>query len=205
MGIRTGNPTWKDYPDQTTLITAAKLNAIETAIDNSPSVAHTHTASQVTDFNAAALAAAPAEVQATETVAGKAEVATQAETDAGTDDLRFVTPLKLATNIGAARGTVPINNQTGTTYTPVLTDRGKLVTLTNAAAITVTLPSDATVAFPIGTQIDFIGLGAGKPTFVAGSGATANGTPSLVARAQYSAETAIKVAANTWIVVGDLT
>lgn len=97
-----------------------------------------------------------------------------------------------------------INAQTGTTYAPVLTDQGKLVTLTNAGAITVTLPSDATTAFPIGAQIDFIGLGAGLATFAAGSGATLHGTPTLVTRAQYSAVTLIKVSTNGWVAVGDL-
>ena len=99
---------------------------------------------------------------------------------------------------------VGVNAQTGTTYTPVLTDEGKLVTLTNAAAITVTLPQDSALAFPVGGRIDFAGMGAGLATFVAGTGATVNGTPSLVQRAQYGAFTAIKVAANTWLVVGDL-
>lgn len=99
-----------------------------------------------------------------------------------------------------------INAQTGTSYTLVLTDESAhaLVTLTNAGAITVTLPSDASVAIPVGGRVDFAVLGAGMATFVAGSGATANGTPSLVTRAQYSAASAIKVAANTWLVVGDL-
>jgi len=98
---------------------------------------------------------------------------------------------------------VGVNAQTGTTYAPVLTDRGKLVTLSNASAITVTLPSDATAAFATGTQIDFAVIGAGMATFV-GSSSTVNGTPSLVTRAQYSAVTAIKTAANTWLLVGDL-
>lgn len=97
-----------------------------------------------------------------------------------------------------------INAQTGTTYAPVVGDSGKLVTLSNAAAITVTLPSDATSAFPVGSRVDFVVIGAGMATFVAGGGATANGTPSLVTRAQWSAATAIKRAANTWVVVGDL-
>lgn len=96
-----------------------------------------------------------------------------------------------------------INAQTGTAYTPVITDQGKLVTLTNAAAITVTLPQDSALAIPIGNTIDFVGLGAGLVTFVAGAGATKN-PAATVTRAQYSAATAIKVAANTWLVVGDL-
>ena len=98
-----------------------------------------------------------------------------------------------------------VNAQTGTTYAPVLTDSGKLVTLSNASAITVTMPSDGTVALPVGARIDFIGIGAGKATFAAGSGATVNGTPSLVTRAQWSAASAIKISANTWVIVGDLT
>ena len=98
---------------------------------------------------------------------------------------------------------VGVNAQTGTTYTPVLADAGKLVTLSNAAAITVTLPSDATVALAIGTVIDFAGIGVGLVTFSAGSGATRNPSPAAT-RAQYSVASAIKTAANTWLVVGDL-
>lgn len=97
-----------------------------------------------------------------------------------------------------------INAQTGTSYTPVLADEGKLVTLSNAAAITVTLPSDASAAIPVGGSIDFAVIGTGMVTFVGASGVTVNGTPSLVTRAQWSTVTAIKRAANTWLVVGDL-
>lgn len=140
-------------------------------------------------------------VSSTTSQAGIVELATSAETTTGTDATLAVTPA----GVTATRGLyVGVNAQTGTTYAPVLADQGKLVTCTNAAAITVTLPSNTTTAFPIGTQIDFVVLGAGMVTFVAGSGATANGTPSLVTRAQYSAATAIKVSTNGWIVVGDL-
>lgn len=41
--------------------------------------------------------------QATETSAGVAEIATQAETDAGTDDQRFITPTKLAASVHATK------------------------------------------------------------------------------------------------------
>jgi hypothetical protein len=99
---------------------------------------------------------------------------------------------------------VGINAQTGTTYAPVLADIGKLVTLDNAGAITVTLPQDSDVAFPIATRVDFLGINTGLVTFAAGTGATVNGTPSLVSRARWSAVTAVKRAANTWVVIGDL-
>jgi hypothetical protein len=99
---------------------------------------------------------------------------------------------------------VGINAQTGTSYGPVVADVGKLVTLTNASAITVTMPSDATEAIPVNSTIDFAVLGAGMVTFAPGSGATVNGTPSLITRAQYSVVMLVKIAANTWLAVGDL-
>lgn len=97
-----------------------------------------------------------------------------------------------------------VNAQTGTTYTPVLGDENSLVTLTNTAAITVTLPADADLAFPIGGRIDFAQYGAGQVTFTAGSGATVNSNPTAKLRGQYTAGTAIKVAENSWFLVGDL-
>jgi hypothetical protein len=97
-----------------------------------------------------------------------------------------------------------INAQTGTSYTVVLADENKLVTLNNAAAITVTLPRDSTVALPVGARVDFAALGVGLATFVAGTGATVVGTPSLTTRARYSSVSAVKIAANSWLLVGDL-
>jgi hypothetical protein len=104
----------------------------------------------------------------------------------------------------AAPRALTINAQTGTTYTPVLSDEQKLVTLSNASAITCTLPQDSDVAIPIGGQVHFAQIGAGQVTFAAGTGATVNATPGAKCRAQYSAVTAIKRAANTWLLIGDL-
>jgi hypothetical protein len=97
-----------------------------------------------------------------------------------------------------------INPQTGTTYTVVASDMGKIVTLSNTGAIEVTLPQDSDLTFAVGKRIDFVVINTGMCTFKNGTGATVNGTPSLVTRAQWSAATAIKRAANTWVVVGDL-
>lgn len=97
-----------------------------------------------------------------------------------------------------------LNAQTGTTYTPVLADEGKLVTITNSSAITVTLPQNSSLLFPIGGRFDVVGLGTGLITFAAGAGATVVGTPSLVTRAQYSAVSVVKISTNGWLVVGDL-
>ena len=99
---------------------------------------------------------------------------------------------------------VGINAQTGTTYTTVLADQSKLVTLTNASAITVTIPANSSVAYPVGTKIDFAQLGAGQVTFAGAGGVTVNSTPTLKLRDQYSGASCIKTATDTWLLVGDL-
>lgn len=103
-----------------------------------------------------------------------------------------------------------LNAQTGTTYTFALTDNGKLVTASNAAAQTYSIPTNGTAAFAVGAQINIIQIGAGQVTIqaassgtttVASTGATAT-APKL--RAQYSSATLIKVATDVWYVVGDI-
>ena len=98
----------------------------------------------------------------------------------------------------------PINQQTGTTYTTVLTDRDTLVELNNASAITVTIPPNSSVAYPVGTSIDILQTGAGQVTVAAGAGVTVNATPGLKLRAQWSSATLFKRATDTWVVMGDL-
>lgn len=97
-----------------------------------------------------------------------------------------------------------INAQTGTTYTLVLSDVRKLVTLSNASSITLTIPTNASVAVPVGDYIDLLQLGVGQVTVVAAGGVTVNGTPGLKLRAQYSGAMAKKIATDTWVIVGDL-
>jgi hypothetical protein len=103
-----------------------------------------------------------------------------------------------------------LNAQTGTTYTFVLADNGKLVTASNAATQTYSIPTNASVAFPVGTQINILQLGAGQVTInavtsgtttISSTGATAT-APKL--RAQYSAATCIKTGTDTWVVTGDI-
>lgn len=99
--------------------------------------------------------------------------------------------------------TVPINNQTGTTYTTVLADAGALITLSNSGSIALTIDSNANVAFPIGTQIQILQLGAGQVT-VGITADTLHGTPGLKTRAQYSQATLTKILVTTWVASGDL-
>ena len=98
-----------------------------------------------------------------------------------------------------------VNAQTGTTYTLVATDAGKLVTLNNGSAITLTVPQDSDATIAVGTYIDLYQLGAGQVTVAAGTGATLR-TSGLTAkaRAQYARLGVQKVAADTWSLFGDL-
>lgn len=102
--------------------------------------------------------------------------------------------------------TITENAQTGTTYTLVLADAGKMVTCSNAAAITLTVPANATVAFPIGTRIDVTQIGAGQITFTPDSGVTINCAGSKNKTTQtYSGATLWKQGTNIWYLYGDLT
>jgi hypothetical protein len=97
------------------------------------------------------------------------------------------------------------NAQSGTTYTLVLEDAGKIVEVGNASAITVTIPTNASVAYPVGTQITLLQTGAGQITVSGPSGGTLNATPGTKLRAQWSSATLLKRATDTWVLIGDLT
>ena len=88
-----------------------------------------------------------------------------------------------------------INAQTAS-VTGVLTDGGKTVTMTNAGATTFTIPANASVAYPTGTRINILNLGAGACTPTAGAGVTISGTISALATNQGAA--VVKTATNTW-------
>ena len=98
------------------------------------------------------------------------------------------------------------NAQTGTTYTLVLTDANNtVVELSNTSAITVTIPLESSVAYPVGSQVQLLQTNTGQVTVAGASGVTVNGTPGLKLRAQWSFATLIKRASNTWVIVGDVT
>jgi hypothetical protein len=99
---------------------------------------------------------------------------------------------------------VSINAQTGTTYTTVLSDQSKLVTLNNASAIALTIPANSSVAYPVGTQIDLSQFGAGQVTVAGAGGVTVNSASGLKLKSQYSSASCVKVATDTWLLVGDL-
>jgi len=94
--------------------------------------------------------------------------------------------------------------QTGTAYTPVIGDRGLIITMNNGSASDLTVPPESSVAFAIGNSMRVVQLGAGQVTIVAGSGVTLRYTPGLKLRAQYSSVTLTKIASDEWLVIGDL-
>jgi hypothetical protein len=111
----------------------------------------------------------------------------------------------------SASAALAFNAQTGTTYTFVLADAdNKLVTASNASAQTYSIPTNATTAFPIGTQLNIIQIGAGQVTV----SATTPGTTTVVStgatsaspkcRAQYSAITLVKRDTDSWYAIGDI-
>ena len=120
------------------------------------------------------------------------------------EDFRAGQVLTAAQMDAVATAMIALNAQTGTTYTAVLSDDGKLVTCDNASAITFTIPTNASVAFGIGTQINIMQLGAGQVT-IAGAGVTFRSEGSkLKTKGQYAVATCCKIAADTWVVVGNL-
>jgi hypothetical protein len=97
-----------------------------------------------------------------------------------------------------------VTNAQAASYTLVLTDKDKLVEISNASANNLTVPLNSSVAYPIGSQINILQTGVGQTTVVATGGVTINATPGLKLRAQWSSATLIKRAENTWVLIGDL-
>jgi len=99
-----------------------------------------------------------------------------------------------------------LNDQTGTSYTPVLTDQYQvLVTRSNASASTMTIPTNASVAFPVGTVITVLNKGAGAVTISGAGGVTvlsAGATAASPVLNQYKSCALIQTSANNWYCVG---
>ena len=103
-----------------------------------------------------------------------------------------------------ATAIVAINAQTGTTYTAVAGDVGKLITASNAAAIALTIPPSV---FAIGDQINIMqGTGgSGVVTITAGAGVTLNSNGAkLKTNGQFAVATVLCTASNTFLVLGNL-
>lgn len=106
--------------------------------------------------------------------------------------------------------TFTINAQTGVSYTAALTDQySRLVTMDNGSANDFLIPTDASVAFPTGTVLNVYQKGAGQTTIKAVTSGTttvvsAGGTSAQPNLAQYKSASCIKIAADSWVVVGGI-
>lgn len=116
----------------------------------------------------------------------------------------------LGDSVDASLAGMVVNAQTGTTYTAVKADGlNSIVTMDNAAANTFSIPTDATYNFPIGTTLVVYQKGVGVTTIQAvTSGTTTVVSAGAVAAApvlaRYKSAAAIKLAANSWTVVGGI-
>lgn len=133
---------------------------------------------------------------------GGIQGANGAQGTAGSNGAQGTTGTQGTTGAGNLVG---FNAQTGTTYTLASADVSKLVTASNASAITITVPPSV---FSANDQINVQQIGAGQVTFAQGSGVTITSTGATASapklRAQYSACTVICTASNTFTIIGDI-
>ena len=116
---------------------------------------------------------------------------------------KYLTTNGTATSWGAAVSTLDVtfNAQTGTTYSLVATDaNNKLVTLSNASTVTVTVPNGI---FTTGQQINLQRLGAGAVNIASDGTTVITGTGTGL-RAQYSAATLVCTSSNNFTLIGDI-
>jgi hypothetical protein len=111
-------------------------------------------------------------------------------------------------SVQSAVNSLEINAQTGTTYTTVIGDRAKLITMDNAATNTLTIPLNSSVAYPVGTCLLVKQKGAGVTSVTGATGVTLEGAGASVSggtcaiSARYDIATFIKVATDTWNAAG---
>jgi hypothetical protein len=116
-----------------------------------------------------------------------------------------VTQAKLADRVvGSAELDNLTLNAVVDTYTLVLADAHKLVTLNKATSFTVTVPTEASVAFQVGDQVNLLQIGAGQVTVAGAVGVDVRSQgPKLKLNGQYAAATLVKIAANEWVLIGN--
>ena len=115
----------------------------------------------------------------------------------------------LVTHIGAYADKITaeasIASTQSSSFTLSLGMKGQAVPVSSASAIVVTVPTNASVAFPIGSWVEIDRMGAGTVTIAAASGVTIrNAAAVLTLRVQYSTAMLRKIATDEWLIVGDL-
>ena len=97
-----------------------------------------------------------------------------------------------------------VTNAQAGAYTLTLADNGRMVEMNVGSGNALTVPSNANVAFPVGTTLTILQTGSGQTTLTPQAGVTVNATPGLKLRTQWSSATLIKRATDTWVALGDL-
>lgn len=116
----------------------------------------------------------------------------------------FIPEDQIQALIDAGASPSATNAQTGTTYTLVLSDDGKWVTMNNAGASVLTVPPNSAVPFQVGAMIEGAQLGAGQVTLTPGAGVTINGDPGLKIAARYGVFGLRKISTDVWLAYGRL-
>ena len=189
----TGTPTAPTQAQGNNSTRLATTAYVDTLGATKAASSHAHAIADVTSLQASLDAKAP--------LASPALTGTPTAPSAAgyTDSAQIATTAQVFDTVT----TVPENAQPGTTYTLVLGDAGRMVTLNNAAAIALTIPTAAAVAFPVGTRIDILQFGAGQVT-VGGSVTIRSSGGKLKLSGQYSGATLWKRATNEWALIGDI-
>ena len=99
----------------------------------------------------------------------------------------------------------PITQKTASYTLSTLNHRDDLIEMGSSSALTLTIPLNSSIAYPVGTSFDVLQTGSGQVTIAGAAGVTVNATPGLKLRTQWSSATVFKRAENTWVVYGDLT
>jgi len=187
------------------VLTSDDLNAFKASISPVTNVGFAGSTSGTTTVQASAVAGTttltlPA---ATDTLVGKTT------TDTLTNKT-LTSPTINGATINTSVANLSFTADTTTAYTPVLSDASKLITLSNTSAVTFSIPTNASVAFPTGTVLNVQQINTGQVTIQAASSGTTTVTSSGATtaapklRTRYSAASCIKTGTDTWTVVGDL-
>jgi hypothetical protein len=200
-GATAGSEAWTSIAQSDVTNLTTDLSTINTAVTSAQTTANT--------ANTTANNAVP---KSTVTTKGDIIVASAASAVArlgvGTDG-QILTARSTATNgvawetaaAGGGSSSVSVSSKTAS-FTIAAGDSGTLY-LCSAANITITLPQDSAATYTTGSLIHVLRGGTQTVTFAAGTGATVNYTYGLTLRAQWSAATLLKSAANTWTIIGD--
>lgn len=142
------------------------------------------------------LAGAATVPDASETVKGIAELATDGEVFGGIDTTRIVTPASLRNyGLGVYKAV-----QVAATKVVDFNDVGQYIYNAGASALTITTPASSDTSIPFGSRIDFFQNGTGTMTFVPGAGVTIVGAATVLR--QFKAATLVRISATVWHLIG---